>query len=36
MSELTDWLLSEGFTEEQIDESFAPMLLPARRSLGDD
>ncbi|MUL66899.1 adenylate/guanylate cyclase domain-containing protein [Mycobacterium sp. CBMA 234] len=36
MSELTDWLLSEGFSEEQIDESFAPMLLPARRALGDD
>jgi adenylate cyclase len=34
--ELTDWLLSEGFTEDQINEAFAPMLLPARRALGDD
>lgn len=35
-AELTDWLLSEGFTEDQINESFAPMLLPSRRALGDD
>lgn len=34
--ELTDWLLSEGFSEKEIDESFAPTLLPARRALGDD
>lgn len=33
---LTEWLLSEGFTAEEIDDSFAPMLLPARRALGDD
>ena len=35
-AELVDWLLTQGFTAEQIDESFAPMLLPARRALGDD
>ena len=35
-AELTDWLLSEGFSEQEIDEAFAPMLLPARRALGDD
>jgi adenylate cyclase len=35
-AELVDWLLTEGFTEEQINDSFAPMLLPARRALGDD
>lgn len=35
-AELTDWLLAEGFTEDQINESFAPLLLPARRALGDD
>ncbi|MDH6244524.1 adenylate/guanylate cyclase domain-containing protein [Mycobacterium sp. OTB74] len=35
-AELVDWLLAEGFTEQQIKESFAPMLLPARRALGDD
>jgi len=35
-AELTDWLLSEGFSEQEIDESFAPTLLPARRALGDD
>jgi adenylate cyclase len=34
--ELTAWLLSEGFTEEQITEAFAPTLLPSRRALGDD
>jgi adenylate cyclase len=35
-AKLVDWLLAEGFTEQQIKESFAPMLLPARRALGDD
>lgn len=35
-AELVDWLLTEGFTEDQINDSFAPMLLPARRALGDD
>ncbi|MDR3664799.1 MAG: adenylate cyclase regulatory domain-containing protein, partial [Mycobacterium sp.] len=34
--ELADWLRSEGFTEAQINDSFAPILLPARRALGDD
>ncbi len=35
-AELTDWLLSQGFTRDEVDDSFAPMLLPARRALGDD
>mgnify|MGYP000066443646 CR=1 FL=1 len=35
-AELTAWLLSEGFSETEIDEAFAPTLLPARRALGDD
>lgn len=35
-AELIDWLLSKGFTVEQIGESFAPMLLATRRILGDD
>ena len=35
-AELVDWLLAEGFTADQINDSFAPMLLPARRALGDD
>lgn len=35
-AELVDWLLTEGFTQEQIRESFAPMLLAARRAMGDD
>jgi adenylate cyclase len=34
--ELTEWLLSEGFTAEQVSEAFAPTLLPSRRALGDD
>jgi adenylate cyclase len=33
---LVQWLLSEGFTTAQIGESFAPMLLPTRRAMGDD
>lgn len=35
-AELTDWLLRQGFTAEEIESSFSPMLLPARRVLGDD
>jgi adenylate cyclase len=35
-AELVDWLLAEGFTKEQIRQSFAPMLLAARRAMGDD
>lgn len=35
-AELVEWLLSQGFTHQQIDDSFAPTLLPARRALGDD
>jgi len=33
---LIPWLLEQGITVEQIRNSFAPMLLPARRALGDD
>lgn len=33
---LDEWLLGQGITVEEIRESFAPMLLPARRALGDD
>ncbi len=35
-AELVEWLLSKGFTREQIAESFAPMLLATRRAIGDD
>lgn len=35
-AELVDWLLGQGITAEEIRHSFAPMLLPARRALGDD
>jgi adenylate cyclase len=35
-AELVEWLLSEGFTVEQIRAEFAPMLLPAGRIVGDD
>jgi adenylate cyclase len=34
--ELVEWLLAEGFTVEQIRESFAPMLMATRRAMGDD
>ena len=33
---LIPWLLEQGITVEEIRQSFAPMLLPARRALGDD
>jgi adenylate cyclase len=35
-AELIEWLLSRGFTREQIGESYAPMLLATRRAIGDD
>lgn len=35
-AELVDWLLTQGISAEEIRHSFAPMLLPARRALGDD
>jgi adenylate cyclase len=35
-AELVAWLLEQGFTVEQIGGSFAPMLLPGRRVMGDD
>jgi len=35
-AELVEWLLGRGFTVEQLRGAFAPMLLPARRMLGDD
>lgn len=35
-AELVDWLVQQGFSVEEIRSSFSPMLLPARRLLGDD
>ena len=35
-AELIPWLIDQGITVEEIRQSFAPMLLPARRALGDD
>lgn len=35
-AELIPWLLGQGVTAEEIRDSFAPMLIPARRALGDD
>ncbi|HUO37292.1 MAG TPA: adenylate cyclase regulatory domain-containing protein, partial [Mycobacterium sp.] len=35
-AELVAWLLERGFTVDEIRGSFAPMLLPARRAVGDD
>lgn len=35
-AELIAWLLEQGFDVEQIRTERAPMLLPARRTLGDD
>lgn len=35
-AELVPWLVDQGFTAEDIRESFSPMLLPARRELGDE
>src|SRR5574337_57765 len=34
--ELIAWLLEQGFSVEQIQGEFAPMLLPTHRALGDD
>jgi adenylate cyclase len=33
---LVGWLLTQGFSVEQIRHESAPTLLPARRALGDD
>jgi adenylate cyclase len=35
-AELIEWLLTRDFTEEQIRNSFVPMLLAGRRLMGDD
>lgn len=35
-AELVSWLLDQGITAEEIRSSYAPMLLPARRIVGDD
>jgi len=35
-AELIAWLLEQGISVEDIREAYAPMLLPARRALGDD
>ena len=35
-AELVEWLLSEGFTVEQIRGEASPMLLPAGRIVGND
>jgi len=35
-AELITWLMEQGIGAEEIDNSFAPMLLPARRAVGDD
>jgi len=35
-AELVAWLLEQGFEPQEIRSSFSPMLLPARRALGDD
>lgn len=35
-AELVAWLKEQGFTDDEIDASPAPMLLAARRTLGDD
>ncbi len=35
-AELIGWLVDQGIGVEEIRQSFAPMLLPARRALGDD
>ncbi|MFM9035123.1 MAG: adenylate/guanylate cyclase domain-containing protein [Mycobacterium sp.] len=35
-AELIGWLLDQGIAVEEIRQSFAPMLLAARRALGDD
>lgn len=35
-AELIEWLLSEGFTVEQIRGEVSPMLLPAGRIVGND
>jgi adenylate cyclase len=35
-AELIDWLLEQGITIDEIRGSITPMMLPARRLMGDD
>jgi adenylate cyclase len=35
-TELIEWLLEEGITADEIRGAITPMLLPARRLMGDD
>lgn len=35
-ADLVEWLLTRGFTVDEIGEAFVPMLLASRRALGDD
>lgn len=35
-AELVEWLLHRGFSVDQIRHALAPVLLPARRLVGDD
>ncbi|HZQ33574.1 MAG TPA: adenylate/guanylate cyclase domain-containing protein [Mycobacterium sp.] len=35
-AELLEWMLGRGFSVEQLRGAFAPMLLTARRLMGDD
>ena len=35
-ADLIAWLRAQGFSEEEIGASFSPVLLAARRALGDD
>ena len=35
-AELVSWLVGHGVGVEEIRQTYAPMLLPARRALGDD
>lgn len=35
-AELIPWLFEQGITADEIRATFSPMLLPARRTIGDD
>ena len=35
-AELIEWLIEQGFSPEEIGGAITPMLLPARRLMGDD
>ncbi|MFN8073184.1 MAG: adenylate/guanylate cyclase domain-containing protein [Mycobacterium sp.] len=35
-AQLIPWLLEQGIGVDEIRESYSPMLIPARRALGDD